>query len=449
MPIPIRLLVLGALGFAALGGLSLVLMLIPGVRHLVGRLPSLFGVILVLVSLFALVLGIMIFSGQPWPEATLYIEFSLLLAGFSFGGILINVAWLIAKSPKGLSGVLGASGGLIALVALIITLLPSFQMVTNFSTYENEIKKGLGNDYFGRIPEPLRAKMLSGQFNLNHYWDNYKVTPGDYVEVDEVAYRSGGNEQPKLNIFHPPLRTGGENKFPTLLVIHGGGWQTGSRYEVNEFNLYMASRGWTVFSIDYRLAPAAIFPAPQEDVQCALAFIAKEGSKYGADVSRLGAIGRSAGGTLALYAAYNPAPLAGAQACGADLPKIRSVVALYPPTDLAEWFRKDTSGRAFDLVTKHIGGTPDQKPEQYKAVSPVSYLDRQLPPTLLIESGRDQYDLGVQTALLANKLKATPNKVVHLAFPWAGHAFDFVFGGLSAQTSLYYIERFLGFTLNN
>jgi acetyl esterase/lipase len=445
----LKYLLVGGYIYCAVGLFVVLLMVIPVLRQFLAKIPGFFGLFLVLGGLVTLALSIIIWDGKLWIGATKYIENSLLLATLPLGTVFFSVGWLIAKTPNGWSGILGVSGGLISLIALIVILLPTFQMVTSLNKFEAEMKRALGDNYYALIPESLKSKMLSNPYNFTLNWDNSSTDTRNVVVVDDVAYRNTGNKFHNLIVYHPPLKNIGESKLPTILVIHGGGFGSGTRYDVSDFNYYMAKRNWVVFSMDYRLAPEFPFPSAQEDIQCALAFIAKEGSKFGADVSRLGAIGRSAGGTLALYAAYNADPLAGAGDCAKDLPKIRSVVALYPPTDLAEWFNKDRSGHAYDIVTNYIGGTPEQKPEQYKAASPISYVDRQLPPTLLFEPGRDQFDLGVQTGLLAQKLKSTTNKVVHIEFPWAGHTFDDVFNGISAQPSLYYIERFLAFTLSN
>jgi acetyl esterase/lipase len=64
------------------------------------------------------------------------------------------------------------------------------------------------------------------------------------------------------------------------------------------------ARGFVVFAIDYRHAPQWPWPAQIEDVRAALGWVREHGGEYGADVSRLALLGRSAGAQLAMVAAY-------------------------------------------------------------------------------------------------------------------------------------------------
>src|SRR5207248_3224846 len=65
-----------------------------------------------------------------------------------------------------------------------------------------------------------------------------------------------------------------------------------------------AARGYAVAAIDYRLAPAAPYPAALEDVRAAVAYLAAHAAEYDLDRSRVVLLGRSAGGHLALLAGY-------------------------------------------------------------------------------------------------------------------------------------------------
>jgi acetyl esterase/lipase len=60
-----------------------------------------------------------------------------------------------------------------------------------------------------------------------------------------------------------------------VVVIHGGGWDTGNRRQLPELNSWLARAGYAVASLDYRLAPEHAYPAPVEDVRDAIAFLKK------------------------------------------------------------------------------------------------------------------------------------------------------------------------------
>ena len=61
----------------------------------------------------------------------------------------------------------------------------------------------------------------------------------------------------------------------------------------------------------------------------------------------------------------------------------------------------------------------------------------------MIYGGRDHIVMSKFGNVLANALEAQQNKVVFIEIPWADHAFDAVFQGVSNQFALYYTERFL------
>ncbi len=85
---------------------------------------------------------------------------------------------------------------------------------------------------------------------------------------------------------------------PALLYVHGGGFRILSKDTHWVMALAFARMGFVVFNIDYRLAPAAPFPAALEDAALAYAWVTRHAARFGADVSRLVLAGESAGANL-------------------------------------------------------------------------------------------------------------------------------------------------------
>ena len=160
------------------------------------------------------------------------------------------------------------------------------------------------------------------------------------------------------------LYRGGES---VVVLIHGGFWR--ARYGRDlEAPLVddLVGRGWTVWNVEYRrLGDGGGWPATFEDVEAAV-------SVLGDDRSRAVAIGHSAGGQLAVWAAQR-AGLAGAVSQAGAL-------------DLDELWRLGTSD---GVVGELLGGGPDDVPERFDAASPA----RQLPlsvPVLLVHGELDE-----------------------------------------------------------
>src|SRR5262249_55639994 len=127
-----------------------------------------------------------------------------------------------------------------------------------------------------------------------------------------------------LDVYQPKRR----GRYPILVQIYGGAWQRGVPGDNANFATLLASHGWVVFAIDYRHAPSVRWPALLDDVDASLSWIAAHAADYDGDTSRVTLLGRSAGGHLALMAAYRQRVL-----------NVRGVVSYYGPTDLADAYR--------------------------------------------------------------------------------------------------------------
>lgn len=227
-------------------------------------------------------------------------------------------------------------------------------------------------------------------------------------------------------------------KYPILVQIHGGSWQRGTVSDDETFAWYFANQGYVVISIQYRLAPRWKWPAQLEDVQLALDWIRSHESSYEGDADRIALVGRSAGGHLALLAAYT------------DKRGVRAVVSYYGPTDLTAGWNdppKPDPASIRPLLEAFMGGTPEQQPTRYREASPIAYVGGQLPATLQIQGLRDHVVRPRFARDLHLRLKAAHARSVLLEIPWSEHAFDQVPQGLGGQLSLYYSERFLAAAL--
>ena len=230
-----------------------------------------------------------------------------------------------------------------------------------------------------------------------------------------------------------------DGRHPAIVQIYGGSWQRGEPGNDGRFAARLASLGYVVFAIDYRHAPRWRWPAQMADMRAALQWIRERGAEYGADASRTALMGRSAGGPLALMAAYD-AP---------DLP-IAAVVSFYGPTDLTDGYRHPPSPDPLNIraiLRTYLGNSPDLVPDRYRDASPIEQVSAASPPTLLIYGARDHVVLPRYGAMLHERLRQAGVRSVFLEIPWAEHSFDAVPNGPSAQIALYYVERFLQRTL--
>ena len=91
---------------------------------------------------------------------------------------------------------------------------------------------------------------------------------------------------------------------PLFVFIHGGSWTSGSKCD--EPVELVTKLGFAVASLEYRLTTQAAFPAPVKDCKVAIRFLRSRAWEYGYDPDRIGVLGNSAGGHLALLLGLTP-----------------------------------------------------------------------------------------------------------------------------------------------
>ena len=237
-------------------------------------------------------------------------------------------------------------------------------------------------------------------------------------------------------------RTGGAR--PAIVVVHGGSWRAGDKGETmlsnTEWSRAFASRGYVVYDVQYRLAPAVRYPVPMNDVLCALAHVRQHAGADGVDPERVVLIGRSAGAHLALLAAYR----ARETPCGRPA-GVAGVVALYGPTDLIAGYEIPADPDLIDgrsALRDLLGGAPADARERYLDASPQTWVAGAV-PTLLLHGGSDQIVYPRHADDLSRRLREARVPVVYLNFPWSGHGFDMISVGVASQIALATTERFI------
>jgi acetyl esterase len=134
---------------------------------------------------------------------------------------------------------------------------------------------------------------------------------------------------------------------PLLVYFHGGGWVYGDLDSHDPVCRFLAERsGVRVLSVDYRLAPEHPFPAAYDDAVAAYRWVVEHAPSLGADPSRLGVGGDSAGGTLAATTAI--------AAAREGLP-LAFQLLIYPATDMTtKTESRQMFGRGFYLTDEFM-----------------------------------------------------------------------------------------------
>ena len=235
---------------------------------------------------------------------------------------------------------------------------------------------------------------------------------------------------------------------PAVIVIHGGSWSGGVKSDFATYDRWLAAGGRVVFDVEYRLASGAQrFPAQVMDIKCAIAWVKNNAAQYRVDPARLALLGRSAGGQLALLAAYTANdPTLRPDSCNAQETTVRAVISFYGPTDLAWDYTHPGRPDVIDtphVLENYLGGSPASAPQAYAAASPIEHVSAQSPPTLFLHGGHDQLVRTENVERIMPKLAAAGVEVTYVYLPWGNHGFDYNFNGWGSQIAQAEIGKFL------
>jgi alpha-L-fucosidase 2 len=202
----------------------------------------------------------------------------------------------------------------------------------------------------------------------------------------------------------------GPGPFPAAILIHGGGFDEGSR-STNVKPLFdvLANAGYAWFSIDYRMAPEFRQPEASEDVNSAIKWVKAHAAAYHVDVARIALIGESAGGFLVNYAGTHETPET----------RIRAVVDIYGPVDygkLAEERRDHPERFNMATINRHAangGGIHFFGAEQLDAAglkklhdaSPIFGVHKGMAPFLCIHGTKDDQVSFEQSPAMCKAMK--------------------------------------------
>ena len=237
--------------------------------------------------------------------------------------------------------------------------------------------------------------------------------------------------------FYPAQDQGAEFILPRpcVIVVHGGSWAGGDSKQLPELNSYLAAKGYNVAAINYRMAPKWQTPAPVEDIEAAIAYLKAHADELHIDIKNFVLLGRSAGAQIATLAAYT-----------IHEPALKGVIDFYGPEDMVWGYSIPSNPLIMDsrkVMDDYIGGPYSKVPQKYFACSPLEFVSKQSPPTLIIHGSNDVLVSPEHSRRLNLKLQQNGIKHYWLKLPWATHGFDYNLNGPGGQLSTFAVETFL------
>jgi len=232
----------------------------------------------------------------------------------------------------------------------------------------------------------------------------------DVEALPDLVYSVPPGFRPlRLDLYRPRNSRSATGGLPLVVYVHGGGWQAGHTRHAGAFANWpavlarLAARGYVVASVEYRLSGEARFPAAIQDVKTAIRWLRWNHTQFDIDPNRAIIWGGSAGGQLAALAATTcndsslapvfmkqgsadpESPLATQSDC------VQGLVTWYGIFDFANAplsGSDDSSGNS--APGKYLGCAPAACRSTAELASPLSHLDKDDPPALLIHGELDK-----------------------------------------------------------
>ncbi|MDQ3706416.1 MAG: alpha/beta hydrolase [Chloroflexota bacterium] len=239
--------------------------------------------------------------------------------------------------------------------------------------------------------------------------------------VENVTYCTAGGVALKLDLFLAKPSYQGPR--PLLVYVHGGGWTEGDKTWVDRImsSGELALHGYTVASVNYRLAPLHPWPAQIEDVKCAIRFLRAHSQEYNIDPARIGVWGESAGGHLAAMLGLT-GPEDGLEGSGGyheQSSRVQAVVDMFGPADLVAMGAETPQNRLMGYLL--LGTTPTES--RLRNASPVSYASPDDPPFLLMHGEKDDLVSFSHSTALRDSLHAAGVPVTLVSVRNGSHVF--------------------------
>jgi acetyl esterase/lipase len=253
------------------------------------------------------------------------------------------------------------------------------------------------------------------------------------VRIEDVEYLSV-NGQGYLARVYQPVGTG---PFPALVDIHGGAWSGSSRLTNEVTALPMAQTGLVVMSIDFRIAPEHPYPAQVQDANYAIRWLKANASRFNADASKMGVLGRSSGGHTALLLGMRPHDerYAALELADDDDASVAYLLTLWPVLDSHGRYLLAKDAGSEHLVSASEGYFLTE--EAMREGNPQEILERGepavLPPTLITHGSADtNVPIALVERFVANYEKAGGHVELEV-FPDQPHTFAAEPGPLTDQ----------------
>ncbi|KJD32992.1 lipase [Tamlana nanhaiensis] len=234
--------------------------------------------------------------------------------------------------------------------------------------------------------------------------------PKLYYQELNIPY--GDENRQKFDLYLPANRT---LNTKTIILIHGGGWVSGDKSDMNTIKDLIRSDfpNLAIANLNYRYANSENKPYPMQtnDITSVITYLKSNAEKYTIS-NNFGFIGVSAGAHLSLLWSY-----------ALDTDKsINMVCSIVGPTNLTDPAYLNNTSPELQALLNMFGETPDIA--YLEEASPLHQLTASAPPSILFYGGQDPLIPTTQGTDLRDKLAALNVTHQFTLYPNEAHGWE-------------------------
>lgn len=251
-----------------------------------------------------------------------------------------------------------------------------------------------------KIPRDTSYTLYSATIKMHKKFPYAKLVtdklPSNVKEKKNIVYEHIGKRKLHLDVFYPLAKK--SEKFPAVLMIHGGGWRSGNVQLVIPMAERLASEGFVTVAVVYRLSIEARYPAAVYDLKSAVRWMRASANKFKIDTNKIAVYGCSAGGHLAALIGTTNGDKK-FEKDNSNKSYSSSVEAIVDVDGVVDFF-----GKGSEEVTKksgkpsaaHLwfGVSAKEDSAVWKDAGPINHTGKNTPPILFINSAQARFHAG-------------------------------------------------------
>lgn len=210
-----------------------------------------------------------------------------------------------------------------------------------------------------------------------------------YTTLENTPF---GKRELHLDVFRPEKA----GKRPAIVMVHGGGWRSGTRFMQVPMAEMLAAKGFVTITVEYQLSLEAKYPAAIYNIKSAIRWLRLNADKYGIDTSRIAISGCSAGGQLAALIGFTNgvAQFEGDQGNAGATSNVHAVIDIDGVIDFMAPLSLNLKRKPDSPDIEWFGGSFEEKPLIWKEASPIFWANEQMVPVLFVNSGYNWFHAG-------------------------------------------------------